>query len=236
MTTSTHNRFYISSEDGNALIRLMQLVSPALPIGAYSFSQGLEYATSVGWVNDESTAKSWIMGLLKYSLGRLDIPVFSRLYMAWQTKNYEKACFWNQYLYACRESSEIQAEDTHMGRALARLLVDMKIEDAQAWIEESSTCLATLFSLAAVKWRISLYNAAMGYLWSWTENQVLAAIKLVPLGQTAGQIILSHATELIPEVVDQGLVLEEGQIGNLMTSAAIGSALHETMYTRLFQS
>ena len=222
--------------DDKSLLRLMQLVSPALPIGAYAYSQGLEYAVQAGWVKDEATGQNWILGILEHSIGVLDLPIFARLYRAWQIKDNDKVRFWNDYLHACRESAEIQTEDYELGFALARLLSDMGIEDAEKWKGDTQTCLVTVFALAAVTWEIQLQDAAIGYLWSWTENQVLAAVKLIPLGQTSGQHILFHAGNLIPEVVSKGLSLEDDQIGNLMPALAIGSALHETQYSRLFRS
>ncbi len=233
MDTITHN---MPASDKIALLRLMQLVSPALPIGAYCYSQGLEYAVQADWVKDEATGQNWILGILEHSIGVLDLPIFARLYKAWQARDLDKVRFWNDYLHACRESAEIQTEDCQLGFALARLLSDMGIEDAEKWKSDTQTRLVTVFALAAVTWEIQLENAAMGYLWSWTENQVLAAIKLIPLGQTSGQHILFHAGNLIPDIVRQGLSLEDDQIGNLMPAMAIGSALHETQYSRLFRS
>ncbi len=233
MHSITHK---MPAQDKIALLRLMQLVSPALPIGAYAYSQGLEYAVQAGWVKDETTGQNWILGILEHSIGVLDLPIFARLYKAWQTKDIDQIRFWNDYLHACRESAEIQTEDCQLGVALARLLSDMEIADAEKWKSDRQTCLVTIFALAAVTWEIQLEDAAIGYLWAWTENQVLAAIKLVPLGQTSGPRILFHGGNLIPDIVRQGLSLEDDQIGNLMPAMAIGSALHETQYSRLFRS
>lgn len=222
--------------DGSALLRLMQLVSPTLPVGAYAYSQGLEYAVHAAWVCDEETTDTWILGLLQHLMARVDVPVLVRLYRAWMMNDKVALLYWSSYLRACRESRELQEEDRQLGRALARLLRDLNMADAEAWIEHPVTTLAVVFSLAALRWQVPLRDTAQGYLWSWAENQVAAAIKLVPLGQTAGQRILSRVTTLIPMAVRQGMSVRDEQIGFAAQCLAMGSALHEHQYSRLFRS
>jgi urease accessory protein len=225
-----------AQEDGAALLRLMQLVSPALPVGAYAYSQGMEYAVHAAWLRDEESAAVWILGVVRHLLARVDVPVLARLYRAWMTDDEAALLYWSGYLRACRESRELQEEDSQMGKALARLLRDLNMAEAEPWIEHPAAGYAVLFSLAAVRWQVPLGAAAQGYLWSWAENQVAAAIKLVPLGQTAGQRILSRVSESIPAAVTQGLVLSDERIGFVAQRLAMGSALHEHQYSRLFRS
>ena len=222
--------------DDSALLRLMQLVSPALPVGAYAYSQGMEYAVYAAWLRDEQSVAEWILGLLQQPLARVDVPVLARLYRGWMSDDDEAVLYWSAYLQACRESRELQEEDSQMGRALARLLHDLNIAGAEPWINHPASGFAVMFSLAAVRWRVPLKAAAQGYLWSWAENQVAAAIKLVPLGQTAGQRILSRVSEAIPAAVSRGLVVHDEQIGFVAQRMAMGSALHEHQYSRLFRS
>ena len=219
-----------------SLLRLLQLTSPALPIGAFAYSQGQEWAVHKGWLTNETEARDWITGLLRHSLAHLDIPILARLYQAWQERNGTAVKYWNAYLFAARESAELQAEDTHLGRALARLLVELDIPEAQEWTRHSGVTFATLFALAAWKWDISKPEACAGYAWAWAENQVAAAIKLIPLGQTMGQRILSQIARVIPDVVAPGLALEDENIGYLSAGLACACALHETQSTRLFRS
>ena len=214
----------------------MRLTSPSLPIGGYSYSQGLEFAVSSGWVHDVPTTLDWIQGLLKYSLTNLDLPVFARLYASWERDNIEEVNYWNNFLIASRDSFELQEEDRQMCKALARLLVDLDLDEAKLFLRTSHGCFLTLFSLAAVRWKISLNDAANGFLWMWAENKVLCAMKLIPLGQTDGQKILSAIIETISQVIAHGLAIEDEDIGYTAPGQAIASALHETQYTRLFRS
>jgi urease accessory protein len=219
-----------------ALLRLLQLASPALPVGAYAYSQGLEYAVAHRWVVDENSALAWIQGLLRYPLCHLDVPIFARLYRAWAKQDNDSVERWNHRLYASREAAELQQEDHHLGTALARLLADLGVDDAKPWRTAHRVCFATLFSLAAVRWEINLQNASKGYLWAWAENQVTAATKLIPLGQTAGQRILSQVMPEIVETVRRGLQFNDEAIGCSAPGLGLASVLHETQYSRLFRS
>ncbi len=219
-----------------ALLRLLQLCSPALPVGAYAYSQGLECAVERRWVRDEASASDWILGLLRHSVRRLDLPVFTRLYTAWRAVDVAEIHRWNAQLYASREAAELQREDQHLGAALARLLTDLGIEEAEPWRNTSRVCFATLFSLATVKWEIALPEAAAGYAWAWVENQIAAATRLIPLGQTAGQRLLITAGPVLLDVVREGLALPDEDIGAAAPGLALAGTLHETQYSRLFRS
>jgi len=218
------------------MLRLWQLISPALPVGAYAYSQGLEYALYAEWLESEDDIEGWIKGQIKHSLSHLDIPVLKRLYQAWLNNDTKQVNYWSQFLIASRETSEMVAEDLHLGRALAKLLVDLEVGKADDFLNSERASFATVFSLAAVHWQIPLQEIANGYLWAWVENQVAAAVKMVPLGQTAGQRMLLSISELIPEAVRVGLELSDDDIGMLAPAVGIASALHETQYSRLFRS
>ncbi len=219
-----------------ALLRLLQLCSPALPIGAFAYSQGLEHAVTAGWVRDEETAADWILGMLGHSLRAIEVPLLARLHAAWIADDQPAIRRWNDFLFASRATRELQAEDQRIGNALARLLVTLDVERAQAFTAEPRATHLTLFALAAATWGIDVRDASQGFLFSWCENQVGAAARAVPLGQSAAQRILSHATVNIPAVVDAGLALDDGEIGAAAPAHAIGSALHETQYSRIFRS
>lgn len=219
-----------------ASLRLWQLISPALPVGAYAYSTGLENAVEVGWITDEKSASDWITGQLQHNLSALDVPVLNRLYQAWQTNDSTRAEHWSRFLLASRESGELLAEDRHLGSALARLLPELGIESAREWQDTNFSSFAAMFALAAAHWQVPVAEAVQGYLWAWCENQVAAAIKLIPLGQTAGQRILSQVTQQVPTAVNHGLMLEDDDIGAVAPGVAMASARHETQYSRMFRS
>lgn len=220
--------------NSSAQYRLWQLISPALPVGAYAYSQGLETAIEEAWVTDEHTTISWLSGVLKNSLLKVDVPVLCRLYHAWQKEDLLAVHQWNDFLLAMRESRELREEDRQLGQSLARLLNDLGFE--QAYFNKPACSFMSLFSLAAVKWQIPLADAASGFLWSWCENQVAAAIKLVPLGQTSGQRILGQMIEVIDQGLETSLQLTDDEIGSVLPGLAMASAWHESQYSRLFRS
>jgi urease accessory protein len=218
-----------------ALLRLCHLVSPALPVGAYAYSQGLEYAVQAGWVCDEASTLDWLQGLSRFGLGTHDLPLLLRLHAAWSSGEVAMVEAWNARLIAARETSELRAEERHLGQALARVLVELELPEAQPWFDRS-VAYATMFSLAAVRWQIPARETLSGLLWSWTENQVLAAVKLVPLGQSAGQRLLRRLSDAIPDIVGEAMALPDEGIGVGVISQVLASALHESQYSRLFRS
>lgn len=219
-----------------ALLRLLQLASPGLPIGMYSYSQGLERAVDDAWISNAADTGKWLDGLMASGMVRIDLPILARLYDAWECVNGDGVDYWSRTLIACRETAELRAEDRQTGQALARLLDALEIEGMQAWIRKPEATLATVFAFAAVNWNIPKREAAIGYLWSWLENQVLCAVKLVPLGQVAGQRLLADLAGKIPVLVDEALTLADHEIGGSAFGLALASSRHEMQYSRLFRS
>ena len=218
-----------------SLMRLLQLVSPNLPIGAFAYSQGLEQAVELGWLDDEAATAEWLDGVLLHAYSHLEIPLLARCYLAWQQQDMAAVQYWNGFLLASRESAELYEEDRLLGLNLARLLTDLGLEEAAAFKGQACS-LITLFALAASRWQIPLLMAAQGLAWSWCENQVAAAIKLVPLGQTAGQRLLSRLGETACKAVEIGLTVEDEAIGQSAYGVAMVSSWHEHQYSRLFRS
>lgn len=232
MTTIMHT----ITDPALARRRLWQLMSPTLPVGAYSYSGGLEYAIEVGWVRNADGVGDWLGGQLRHTLGRVDVPLLARLHRCWQEDDADGVAYYSRWLRASRETRELVAEDHHLGRALARLLVELGIAEAKGWMAHSHTSWAGLYALALARWDIPLTEGTEAFLWAWCENQVAAAIKLVPLGQTAGQRLLHDLAEPIGEAAAIGLALEDHAIGGTAPGVAIASSLHETQYSRLFRS
>jgi len=217
-------------------LRLMQLVSPALPIGAFTYSQGLEWAVEAGWVSDTATLSDWLGGLMEDGLAQLELPILKRLYAACEQEDVVAIAYWGRQLIASRETRELRAEEHQRARALVTLLVDLGVVNAAGWRETLMHCQAAPFALAAVSWQIGIEDCLLGYAWGWLENQVAAAIKLVPLGQTDGQRVQLELAGHLPGVIAQAMGVEDDDIGASAPALAIASASHETQYTRLFRS
>jgi urease accessory protein len=220
--------------DAGGLVRLLQLSSPVLPIGAFAFSQGLETAVSLGWIHDEASARDWLEGALDEGLARLDLPVLARLYRGHVACDDTSLRHWSEYLLASRESLERRLEDEQLGRALARLLADRGIPSPST--DEEARPHAALFALAAVNFGIPQRETLLGFAFSWAESQVGALSRLVPLGQLAAQRVLTAIGSTIPDAVTRALLLSDTELGSCMPGLALASALHETQYCRLFKS
>jgi len=212
-------------------IRLWQLISPTLPVGAYSYSQALEYVIHMGAVDDEDSARNWLGELLHHGLGYLDLPILLRVHRAWRAGDASEVLRWSSALEARRETAELRFEDLAMGGALTQLLASLGEPLPQRRLP-----FASAFAVAAANWSIPAETACAGYAWTWCEAQVAAAVKLVPLGHTAGQRILLSLGAEIPSAVSRAGACEDADIGFSLPGLAIASALHETQYTRLFRS
>lgn len=218
------------------LLRLLQLASPTLPVGAYAYSQGLEWAAAAGWVTDEPSLASWLDDQLTQAFGSVDLPILARLYEAARRGDDAALVSWSRYLIALRETRELVADDCERGRALARLLRDLGVAAAGAWVTRQDVPFAASMAIAAVAWGIPLVAAAQAHAWSWLENQVVAGVKLIPLGQVAGQRVLLELARCIPAVCERALARSDDEIGGMLPIVALASSLHETQYTRLFRS
>ena len=210
-----------------SLVRLLQLASPTLPVGAYSYSQGLEAAIDAGIVTHAASAEQWIGDLLEFSMTRMEAPLLFRMINHPAQIEALTALF-----LASRETAELRAETVQMGYSLNRLLPSLGVDPIV--LDEPSFPAA--FAAAVTAWEIDAQDALQAYLWSWLENQVMATVKAVPLGQTDGQRILLGRASRIPSVVSQAIVMRDEDIGSFAPGLAILSSKHETQYSRLFRS
>ena len=222
-----------------ALSRLLQLASPMLPVGAYSYSQGLEWAIECGDVNDLETAKAWIGDVLQTYQANFELPVLHRLYQAWQAGDMQAVNEWDAFYKAGRDTAESLAETKQMGYSLVRLLNDLKelpndLLSSVKMLKEPA--FPTIYAAIAQYWQIPAQDMLQGYAWGWLENQASASMKSVPLGQVAGQKILLALGETLPSVVAHAMSLHEDDISNFNPLLSIAGCLHETQYSRLFRS
>lgn len=222
-----------------ALSRLLQLASPMLPVGAYTYSQGLEWAIECGEVHDLNSAKQWIGDVLSGYQAHFELPVLQRLYHAWQQGDMAAVHEWDAFYSAGRDTAEGWAETRQMGYSLVRLLQDLNDLPTPLLTEIkqlSQPAFPTVYAAVAQHWQIPLADALQAYAWGWLENQASAAMKTVPLGQVAGQKILLALGERLPEMVAQAMALPEDEISNFNPLLSIAGCCHETQYSRLFRS
>lgn len=224
-----------------ALVRLLQLASPTLPVGAYTYSQGLEFAIDSGLVKTEAQVGEWIADALAGAVGGFELPLLARLFDAWMEGDDRRVGTLNALCLASRETAELRAETVQMGYSLVRLLVDLPaFAGLPGWagrlraVDEASFPAA--WSAAAAAWGIEPADALTAYAWAWIENAVMAAVKAVPLGQAAGQRLLSFLAAGVPARVDSALVMAPEAWSNFQPGLAIASCRHETQYSRLFRS
>jgi urease accessory protein len=216
------------------LLRLLQLSSVSLPVGGFAFSQGLESSIELGWIRSKADTFDALSVQLTESLGRLDLPLLQRAMSSANKSDLIALNHWNDLALACRETQELRLTDTAMGKALARLLRSLDIEVPFAPTDPLSFVVA--YAVAASYWQIPFQSAALGFSWAWLENQVAAATKLVPLGQTDAQRLFGELQPLIPEALEQASTLDDDDIGACLPALAIASCYHETQYSRLFRS
>jgi urease accessory protein len=224
------------AEPDLTLLRLLHLASTSLPIGGFAYSQGIEWAVEAGWIRTAADLDAWLADQLESSLARVDLPLLPRMQAAAGTRDAAGLGTLIDLLIASRETAELRLEEGNRGRAFADLLVTWGLEDAADWRPLLARSQAASFAFASAAWSIKPREAASAYAWSWLEGLVLAAVKIVPLGQTPGQQVLARLAGRIPAVVDAALELDDASIGASSPALAIASCAHETQYTRLYRS
>ena len=229
----------------SSLLNLLQLASPALPVGAYSYSDGLETLVEAGMVNTQRRLGQWLEQELRYGAIRLETAVMIRAYQSVLSENVEQLGYWNAWLTATKETTELRAQSWQMGNSLMRLLLDLSPplpSAATLSLQDLASAVGTpcnyaiAFGLAAAYWQIDLTDSVCGYLHSWAANLINAGVKLIPLGQTAGQQLLLELSKDITRCTPELLALEDEQFSSCGWGLALASMAHETQYTRLFRS
>src|ERR1700761_7752400 len=194
--------------DAQALGRLLRLASPMLPVGAYGYSGGLEAAIESGIVHAPASTQAWVLDVLELYLARFELPILWRMQRGWTDG--EAPADWNDRFRAGRDTAESLAETLQMGGSLVSLLADLGEFPAEALAQLKAIRPVTFplaYAFAAAHWAIPAEAALQAYAWSWTENQVAAAMKAVPIGQVAGQRILAGVARDIPSIVAKATAL-----------------------------
>jgi urease accessory protein len=219
------------------LLHLLQLASSALPVGAYSYSEGLETLVENGTITNKDTLKHWLEAELRYGAIRLETAVIVRVHEAVTTGDLEKLRYWNLWLSAARETQELRNSSWQMGRSLMQLLAKIQPQVLDLANAVGNPCnYAIAFGIAAAHWQINPQAALLAYLHSWATNLMTAGMKLIPLGQTAGQEILLNLQPLITSATIEIMELEDDDLSCCSWGLSLASMQHETQYTRLFRS
>lgn len=225
-----------------SLLQLMWLASPALPVGGFSYSEGLEAAVEAGLVGTEAQAGAWLRDQLALSLARSELAVLAKAFGAWRRADVARIAELNAWVLTTRETSELRQQTEQMGRSLVAWL---KNRVAAGSADERLAALEALspaptwpvaFALAGVQTGASLREVLLSFAFGWAENMVQAALKSVPLGQNAGQRILATLSDQIPDAVDRAIRLMDSERQAFTPMLAILCAQHETQYSRLFRS
>ncbi|MFN5880436.1 MAG: urease accessory protein UreF [Burkholderiales bacterium] len=223
-------------------LALLQLCSPALPIGGFSYSSGLESALESGEVHDAESARQWIVDAILLGLARFEAPL---LVAAWGQltptgiHDPEALILLNQRAIASRETAEMRAESLQMGHSLGRWLQAVCPEPAQDdWIAQHLQPLAlpVAWAIAARRLGLGADESALAWLWSFAENQVSVLMKAMPMGQMAAQRLLKSLWPVLQRARDQALTTEPGRWSSALPMLAVASSRHETQYSRLFRS
>jgi urease accessory protein len=224
-----------------ALIELIRLASPALPVGGFSYSEGLEAAVDAGLLPDEAAVTRWLSDQLHLGLARSDLPAAAQAFVAWRATDHARVTALNAWVAQTRESRELLAQSQQMGRSLLEWLRRRGSDTPDAGLTHAAALQPApmwpiVFALAAARSGAPLRESMLAFAAGWCDNLVAAAIKAVPLGQVAGQRVLDALGAQTPAVVDAALQLGDDARQAFAPMLAVLSARHETQYSRLFRS
>ncbi len=218
------------------LLSLLQLTSSALPVGAYSYSEGLEMLVENGTITNPESLQNWLESELKYGAIRIEAAVMVRAYEAVKTEDLQLLSYWNQWLSAARETEELRSASWQMGRSLIVLLEKLHPQIKSTTSSIGNPCnYAIAFGIALAYHQINIQAGLLGYLHSWVSNLITAGVKLIPLGQTAGQQLIISLQPLLNHAA-QITAMPDDELSSCSWGLSLASMQHETQYTRLFRS
>lgn len=221
--------------DSDALLRLLQLASPALPVGAYAYSEGLEFLIQTEQITSAEALNQWFVAELKRGAIRVDAAIMIRAYQAQIIQDFTSIQYWNYWLTAARDSEELRLQSLQMGRSLWQLFCDLELQTENLNQPEFHH-FAVAFGRVAGAWNINLESAILGFLQSWASNLINAGVKLIPLGQTQGQRLLLALQNPISQACVEILSLTDDQLESCSWGLSLAVMGHETLYSRLFRS
>lgn len=222
-----------------AALQCLRLASPGLPIGAYSYSQGLETAIDLGQIHDRASAEHWLRGLLAGPVSRYDAPMLARAHRASAANDAPALVALNQTLLASRDSREQRQESVQMGYSLRQLLLALPETASQplpATLQTGELAFILAYGWAGCRLGLDEATLVQAYLWSWLENQVMVLMKALPMGQTVGQQLMSALLPLLAEATQRAISLPDRQLSSLAPMQSWMAMQHETQYSRLFRS
>jgi urease accessory protein len=217
-----------------SLLHLLQFASPALPIGGYSYSQGLEAALEGGLVHDAASARAWMVRYLHEVMAQWDGPLLWRLLKAFEARDAAAVALWSECFLASRDTAELRAETVQMGYSLTRLIAELGVADVGVLGDEVS--LPAAFACAVDALDIPHEEALLAMLFSWLENQVLVCVKSVPLGQVAGQRLLLSLRADLEQAAVTARTLPDDALSNWSPGLSMLSMRHEVQHGRLYRS
>jgi urease accessory protein len=218
------------------LAMLLQMASPALPVGAFAYSQGIERAVDDGLIRNAEEAKRWILDVLEGPMAHWEAPVWLRIHRAIRAGDHAMVVQWNEHFVASRETSELRAETLQMGASLAAWACELGLQAGATLRMVPGLSFTAGFAACAAAAGIDENEGILAYVWSWIENQVTAAIKAVPLGQMAAQRLLLSAHVPVGDAVATALRLDDDALCSAAPGLSLTCARHETQYSRLFRS
>jgi urease accessory protein len=222
------------SIDRKEILCMLQLASSTLPVGAYSYSEGLEMLVEKGIVRDGETLRDWLRRSLGHGSIRVESAVLLRVYRCFRAGDDDGVRYWDAWLSATRETAELRLQSDQMGRSLLTLLRQIQPDLPDLFPDRCN--YATAFAIGAIAWQMSEEIALLGYLQSWAGNLINAGVRAIPLGQTIGQKILRELQPDLLEAIDEILQLPDDRLGSWSWGLSLASMSHETQYSRLFRS